>query len=124
MHPNLLRQLQEEVNLSNDLPGLIQNLSALLSMARKRNQERLRDIHHAEVAMKIQELKKLRPQSLLYCRCTGPLLGESVRKIKDGKTHMVVAGIGKQWRVPYEFLQLTPVDSVTVKLTKILSDRL
>lgn len=85
MHPNLLRQLQEEVNLSNDLPGLIQNLSALLSMARKRNQERLRDIHHAEVAMKIQELKKLRPQSLLYCRCTGPLLGESVRKIKDGK---------------------------------------
>lgn len=124
MRPELYKQLEIEINESTDLPSLLQNLHKLLRLARQRNDERLKEIHRAEEEARIKGLKSLKPQAILYCRSSGPLLGESVRKIKDGKTFMLVAGLGKQWRVPYVFLQLNPVDPTVIKLTNVLSDRL
>jgi hypothetical protein len=71
-------------------------------------------------AAKLAALKALKPQAILYTRITGELFGRPLRKIRDGKKYMLVAGNGKQWRVSYDALQIEPLNDIELRLGRII----
>lgn len=95
-------------------------LLALMKIGRKHLQEYEEEKAKQAKEKLIRDLKALKPQSVVYTRLIGDLFGARLRKIRDGKTYMLVCGNEHHYRVPYSSLQIEPLNSHELHLGKIM----